>query len=259
MKLRKYWEVFLFSLKSQINFLADYLFSLVSFGIFIFIFNELWEYILGEKTVVGYTKAELIWYIIIGELITCSVPKIFRKISDKIKTGEIAVLLTKPISMIDYFFDENMTCFLKVGIYLIFGILIGCFLAGPLEISGIHIVLFVISLIVAMLSQNLLQLFVGVIAFFTEENKAFNMIFQKLGFLLVFTPLEFYPEIFQKILLCLPTTYIFYVPAKIFSNHPKLEIALQFLSIEIAMMVFLWILVHILFAKGVKKINVNGG
>ena len=54
MKLKKYWEVFLFSLKSQINFLPDYIFSLVSFGIFIFIFNNLWEYILAGKEIVGY-------------------------------------------------------------------------------------------------------------------------------------------------------------------------------------------------------------
>lgn len=259
MKLKKYWEVFLFSLKAQINFLADYLFSLVSFGMFIFIFNKLWEYILAGKSILGYTKAELIWYIIIGELITCSVPKIYRNISDKIKTGEIAVLLTKPISMIDYFFAENMTCFLKVGIYLIFGIIIGCFLAGPITMSVMQVILFFISLVIAILSQILMQLLVGVIAFFTEENKAFYMIFQKLGFLLVFTPLEFYPEIFQNILCCLPTTYIFYVPAKIFSNHPETIEALQLLGVEFLMMLILWILVHALYAKGVKKINVNGG
>ena len=259
MKLKKYWEVFIFSLKSQINFWADYLFSLLSFGIFIFIFNHLWEYILAGKSVVGYTKSELIWYIIISELIVCSIPKIYKKISDKIKTGDIAVLLTKPISMIDYYFAENLTCFLKVGIYFIFGILIGWFWAGPIDINGIQISLFAVSLIIAMISQILLQLLVGVIAFFTEENKAFNLIFQKLSFLLVFTPLEFYPEIFQKILLCFPTTYIYYVTAKIFSNHPKLTLSLELLGMEILMMIILWVLVHAIYAKGVKKINVNGG
>ena len=259
MKLKKYWEVFLFSLKSQINFLPDYIFSLVSFGIFIFIFNNLWEYILAGKEIVGYNKAELIWYIIIAELIVCSVPKFYKKISDKIKTGDIAVLLTKPISMIDYFFAENITCFLKVGIYFIFGILIGLFWAGPIAMSGFQFVIFLISLIVAILSQILIELFVGVLAFFTEENKAFHMIFQKISFLLVFTPLEFYPEIFQKILLCMPTTYIYYVPAKIFSNNPEPMLILQLFGMEILVMIILWTLVHMLYLKGVKKINVNGG
>ena len=193
MKLKKYWDVFLFSLKSQLNFSVDYLFSLVSFGIFIFIFNQLWEYVLAGKDVVGYGKAELIWYIIIAELITCSTPRIYRKISDKIKTGDVAVLLTKPISVIDYFFAENMTCFIKVGIYLIFGIFIGFILAGQIEMNIVNIILFMIALIIAIISQILLQLFIGVIAFFTEENHAFYLILQKIGFLLVFTPLEIYP------------------------------------------------------------------
>lgn len=259
MKLKKYWEIFLFSLKSQINFSVDYLFSLVSFGIFIFIFNQLWEYVLAGKEVVGYSKEELIWYIIIAELITCSVPKIYKKISDKIKNGDIAILLTKPISMIDYFFVENITCFIKVGIYLIFGLFIGFVLAGQIEMSISNAILFIIALIVAIISQILLQLLIGVIAFFTEENHAFYLILQKIGFLLVFTPLEFYPEFVQKILLCLPTTYTFYVPAKIFSNHPNISVALKLLITECLMMSILWIVVHGLYRRGVKKINVNGG
>ena len=168
-------------------------------------------------------------------------------------------MLTKPISMIDYFFAENMTCFLKVAIYFVFGILIGLFWAGPIAMSGIQIIIFLISLVVAILAQILLELLVGVFAFFTEENKAFHMIFQKISFLLVFTPLEFYPEVFQKILLCLPTTYIYYVPAKIFSNHPETMVMLQLLGMEILIMIILWTLVHVLYQKGVEKINVNGG
>lgn len=259
MKLKKYWEVFVFSLKSQVNFSVDYLFSLVSFGIFIFIFNNLWEYILAGKEVVGYSKAELIWYIIVAELITCSISKIYKKISDKIKNGDIAVLLTRPISMIDYFFVENLTCFVKVGIYMIFGIFIGLVLTGPIKISIVNILLFLITLIVAIISQILLQLLIGVIAFFTEENKAFYLILQKIGFLLVFTPIEFYPENVQKILLCLPTTYVFYVPAKIFSNNPDVIFAVKLLLAECLMMIILWFVVHGLYRKGVKKINVNGG
>ena len=259
MRVKKYWEIFIFSLKAQINFFADYLFYLISFGIFIFIFNNLWEYILAGKTIVGYTKSELIWYIIISELITCSAPKFYKKISDKIKTGEIAILLTKPISMINYFLAENMTCFLRVGIYFVFGMLIGYWWAGPIHVTTIQILLFFISLIVAMVSQILLQLLVGVIAFFTEENRAFYMIFQKMEFLLVFTPLEFYPKLFQSILSFLPTTYIFYAPAKIFSNYTSTIMAVQLLIVESLMMLIIFGVVHILYAKGVKKINVNGG
>lgn len=259
MKLKKYWEVFLFSLKAQINFLPNYIFSLISFGIFIFIFNNLWEYLLVGKELVGFTKQELLWYIIVAELVTCSSPRFYNNIADMIKTGDIAVLLTKPIYLPYYFFAENVTTFIKVGIYLIFGILIGLFFAGSIEMTIVKVFLFAIALVFGILTNILIEIIIGLTAFYTEENKAVHLILQKLGFFLVFTPLEFYPDFFQKVLLCLPTTYGFYVPAKIFSNYPGLSNAIFLVGMEILMFFILMMMIYVLYKKGVKKINVNGG
>ena len=68
--MRKYLEIFKYSVKTQLTFIVDFFVSLISFGIHIIVFNELWEYILQGKEIVGYTREELIWYIIIAEFIT---------------------------------------------------------------------------------------------------------------------------------------------------------------------------------------------
>ena len=81
--MRKYIEIFKYSIKTQIKFIVDYIVSLFSFAIHIFIFNELWDYILQGKQVAGYTREELIWYIIIAEFITYSAFKIYKKIGDR--------------------------------------------------------------------------------------------------------------------------------------------------------------------------------
>ena len=56
-------------LASFLSWRESVLFSLISFTIHVFVFNELWDYILKGKDIVGYSKNELIWYIIIVVLI----------------------------------------------------------------------------------------------------------------------------------------------------------------------------------------------
>ena len=116
----------------------------------------------------------------------------------------------------------------------------------------------IIASIIGIITQILVQIFIGLLAFIMEETKGIWLIIQKLSFLLVFTPIEFYPEIVQKIFYCLPTTYMVYVPARIFVGanikHTIVLLVLEFLCLLV------WYLgCKLIYAKGVKKINVNGG
>ena len=77
-------------------------------------------------------------------------------------------------------------------------------------------------------------------------------------FFLVFTPLEFYPSIIQKIFSFLPTTYLIYAPARIFTKFNTAE-AIKLLILEILSGLVLYGIIRIMYMKGVRKINVNGG
>ena len=166
--MRKYIEIFKYSMKTQIKFIADYLISLISFAIHIFIFNELWDYILKGKQVVGYTREELIWYIIIAEFITYSSFKIYKKISEMVKNGTIANMLIRPVDFINYTIFENMSVYIKASVNLIFTIICGIILVGPIEISGLGLIFTCISCVIGIFIGILLQIFVGLISFFTE-------------------------------------------------------------------------------------------
>ena len=108
--MRRYLAVFKFNLKSELNFKVDYFFSLLSFAVHIFVFNALWDYILQGKAIAGYSKNELIWYIIVGEFIMYSIGKNnYIKISDMIKNGDVANILTKPISFMKYVIAQEAT------------------------------------------------------------------------------------------------------------------------------------------------------
>ena len=256
--MKKYFAILKYSLKTQLTFLADYLFSLISFTIHVFVFNELWDYILKGKDIVGYSKNELIWYIIIAECVTYSTLKSYKKIGDMVKQGDIANMLLKPVDIINYLFAENSSVIIKSLVNIIWAIVLGFTLAGPIQITGASIAFTFITLILGVIIGILIQIFLGILAFFTEENQSFYLVIQKLSFIVVFTPLEFYPNIVQKIFFALPTTQMIYAPAKIFTKY-NINTAVELLTVEMLSGIALYILIRVMYKKSVEKININGG
>lgn len=256
--MRKYIEIWKYSLKSKLTFLLNYMASLFSFGIHIFVFNELWDYILQGKSIIGYTKSELIWYIIVAEFIIYSFETTYTKIARMVKQGDIANMLIKPIDTIAYFTTEASANIVRVLVNAVFALFLGIIFAGPIEVSFSTIFFTIITSIIGIFTGIFIQILIGILAFFTEENKSFWLVTQKIIFFLVFTPLEFYPEIVQKILLCMPTTYMIYAPAKIFTGT-DITSAIVLIGMEILSLLIIYATLRILYKKGVKNINVNGG
>lgn len=256
--MRKYIEIFKYSLKMKMAFIADYLFSLLSYGIFILVFSQLWEYILQGKQVVGYSKPQLVWYIIVAEFVILSSNHMYKRISDMVKNGEIANMLIKPIDFIAYIFADDMSVIIKAGINMVFGIILGIFLAGPIEVTVLGVIITFIAASLSIVLGVLLQILVGLLAFYTEENRSFWLIIQKVAFLVVFTPIEFYPIWVQRILAFVPTTYMVYTPGKILV-HFETGSSSILLGLEILAGFVLIAIVRLLYRRGVKKINVNGG
>lgn len=256
--MRKYIEIWKYSLKSKLTFLLNYMASLFSFGIHIFVFNELWDYILQGKSIIGYTKSELIWYIIVAEFIIYSFETTYTKIARMVKQGDIANMLIKPIDTIAYFTTEASANIVRVLVNAVFALFLGVIFAGPIEVSFSTIFFTIIASIIGIFTGIFIQILIGILAFFTEENKSFWLVTQKIIFFLVFTPLEFYPEIVQKILHCMPTTYMIYAPAKIFTGT-DITSAIVLIGMEILSLLIIYATLRILYKKGVKNINVNGG
>ncbi len=257
--MRKYFEIFKYSIKTKINFLFDYIVLLFSFAIHVFVFNELWDYILqGKENIAGYTKPQLIWYIIIGEFIMYSCDKKYNYIAEQVKSGQIANMLIRPIDFIKYTIAENLSVFVRFAINTIFAIVLGFIFAGPVEITIGSMIITIISIAISVLMGIYIQLIIGLLAFYTEENDSFWLVTQKLMLLQVFTPLEFYPDFIQKIFLALPTTYVTYAPARIFSKFEFNQSIILLISQVIAFFIIV-IIARTLYKRGVEKINVNGG
>lgn len=257
--MRKYLAIFKFNLKTELNFKVDYFFSIISFAIHVFVFNALWDYILQGKMIDGYGKTELIWYVIVGEFLAYSIgKKNYIKVSEMIKNGDVANILTKPLSFMKYVLANEATSVVNIFVNIIFAVILGLAMAGPINVTPIQCMLFVISLVLSMMIDVLLYVFVGMLAFITEENKSFYMVISKAVLLLILTPLEFFPDVVQTILKFLPTTYIVYPAAKTLVNY-DINSTVTLMLCQILSLVFIFAITYFINLKGVKNINVNGG
>lgn len=256
--MKKYFAIFKYSLKMNLTFIYDYLFSAISYAVHLMVFNSLWDFILKDGTMYGYDRPTLIWYIVISEFITYGASRFYKKISDMVKDGTIANLLIKPMNFLMYVWFEQSADVIKIGVNAVTAVILGLTMAGPIEITVAQMIFFVIACILSFLISNAIQFIVGLIAFYIEETKSVFFIVQKLQFLLVFVPIDFYGEAIQRVLMLLPTTHMIYAPGLIFTRF-NIQTAIEAITMQLVMFGVMMAATILLYRKGVKKINVNGG
>ena len=256
--INKYLSITKYALKQKSTFKLNYFGTLLSFGLHVFVFSQLWDYALKDNLLAGYSKQELIWYLIMGEFILYSCRNLYRRIADMVKNGDIANMLIRPVNFVLYIAFEEFSNILQILINIVFAVVLGIIFAGPISISFTGIVFVIVSVTISIFMQILMQILIGLIALFTEENKAFYLILSKLQLLLVLTPLEIYPAMAQWAFYLLPITYAVYVPSKMLV-HFDINLGVQLLIMQITSMAALIGITVLLYSKGVKRLNVNGG
>ena len=71
-------------------------------------------------------------------------------------------------------------------------------------------------------------------------------------------PIEMFPEVIRPIIKCTPIFVVTYGPAKLIIDF-SFENFIQILIAQLMYLLILFFIVVILYEKGVKKLNVNGG
>lgn len=256
--MKKFIAIFKYSLKMNTTFFLNYMFRIFSFMIHVLVFNSLWDFILKDGSLYGYNKQEMILYVILTEFMTYGSARFYDKISNMVKDGTISNMLIRPMNFLAYFAAEDSANIVKIFVNAVVATVLIVVYCGTKVFTATGILLGMISCLLGFIVAIFIQLILGLVAFYIEETKSVWFILQKLQFLLVFVPIEFYGEIVQKLLMLLPTTHVVYSPAKIFVDYQIAEgfglIGMQILMIGLLMMV-----TCIMYKKGVKKINVNGG
>lgn len=261
--MRKYFLVFKISIQNQIVYLSNFISGFVFYALIIFIFVSLWKVIYLKRGLIGgYDYRQVIWYCIITEMIMLSVGSgVFGEISSDIKSGNISSFLNKPYNYIFYNFSNSMgQTLLKLCLNAAIGVLMGMIFVGSLERFRFSNLPFMLASLFCSIFLNFFMLSViGLTAFWFEDNSAFFWILQKILFMGgMFFPVDMLPEWLKNIALVLPFSYVTYAPARLLVKFSMQEFT-GIISVQLIYITVFAAGTLLIYQKGVKALNVNGG
>ena len=262
-KLKKYSAIVRISLANALAYRANTFSRFAFYTLFIYVFMNLWQAIYKEGSVHGYSYVQMVWYLIMTELIVFSSQgnAILNRINEDVKSGAIAYGLGRPVH---YIFLQYTSTLGQVLVNLVsFGILaavLGLVFVGPLPaFSMVGLVPLVLSVALGLLMGSFFMTLIGLSAFVFEDNFALFLVYQKICFMLgVFLPVEFLPGWLQPVAKSLPFSYITWAPAKIFVGYSP-ELCLELIPRQ-AMWAAVAVAATLLcYRLAVRRLQVNGG
>ena len=263
--MKKYLYIFKSELMTNLQYTFDILVGFISYIIMIFIFLNLWKYIYSDPSEVikGYTMNQMIWYVIVTEILWMSLGgrKLCKKICSDVRSGNISYNITKPYNYVEYsLFSHLGITTLKFVLITILGIILGLlFLQTFPNHTFLSILGVLVSCFFATIINILLIVSIGLISFFIEDANPFYWLYSKLILVIgTIFPVEFFPQILQPIIKYSPIYVVSYGPAKLFVDFST-EKFIEIIVIQIIYLGIGFIIAHLFYKKGVKKLNVNGG
>ncbi len=260
--LRKYTTAGLVSLQNRMAYPAAFAGSLLTYGLFVFVFSRIWAAIYsGRAELAGYDRVMMVWYFIVAEIPAFGFGRFYYSLAEDMKSGQVAYLLTRPYGFTAYHFSQALGPALADCLVLALeGSLLGLLLGGPLPLTSVpQGAALVLSLLLAGCLQFFLQFSIAMTAFWIEENAAIFWIYQKLALVAgTFLPLEFLPRAAAAAARWTPFPYLSWAPARIAVAWEARE-ALPLLAAQAAWTAAAALLCRVVFAAGRGKITANGG
>lgn len=257
--MKKYLAFFTTVIKSELSKLNDYVGTIFGFIIHISVFCLLWEFVLGNKLLAGYTKESLIWYVIFGESIIYSYHHYFKTVSMQVENGTVAYDMSKPYNYILRIISEGLGLLPLTFALFIVGSIIGLIVAGPINISFVGIICSTIVVATSCILLLAIHIIVGLMSIWVgKDTSSIWLIVQKFMLIFAFTPIELMPKFLHIPLLCLPTTHVIYTPSKLLIDFSFSRFVKSLFVYELSAAIILLIIFIIIYLKGVKKLNVNG-
>lgn len=263
MKHEKYTAIAKMDLVQRATYIWNELGSLLTIGVILFVFTQIWTVLYGTKEVIeGFTLTQMIWYLAFTEtLMFAQAPWMIRDIGEQVRRGDIAMSLLKPYSFVGKLLSETASYFaFKFTTTGIIAFALVTNFVGPL-LFDLKILPFIgILVILSALVNFFIVVSFGLLALYLEDVGAFWWIYSKLTFILggMLVPLEVYPEWFAKWLYHLPTSYIMYYPAKLFVHFDWTLFYQALIGLIVYSFVF-GIIVSIIFTLGKRRISLHGG
>ncbi|MCZ8519233.1 MULTISPECIES: ABC transporter permease [Paenibacillus] len=262
-KVLKYAAVGQISLRNHVAYVADFLLRTIFLVIIMYIFLQLWQTTYrgeGSGTIAGYSLEGILWYILFAESLAMAFPSLTTRVEEEVKSGDVAYRLTRPLSYIGYHYASYIS---EVAVRVLVNLAVGCTLGVAVfgwPEFGLGWAGFFLVGIGAVTVNFLMNMMLALCAFWVEETRGLEFVYHKLLFTVggMLMPLELFPERLQEVCRWLPMQAVLYFPAKTAVDWQGVNLP-SMLLIQLGWIVVLTVLVSILYGRGVRKLNMNGG
>jgi ABC-2 type transport system permease protein len=197
------------------------------------------------KLILGYTLPQMIWYfagIRFFYTLIWSYPD--KELSQQILTGDMTMRLLKPVSVLKWEFAKTLAVKICCFIFeFIPSLLLYIILVFPSFMTAESFGKYLVLVLTAFVLFFLISFLLGITAFLFQNTEAMQHIkFVVINILAgASMPIEFFPQVFQDIILTLPFKYLYYVPTQFLLNKPETNTWLAFLEAWILQL--LWIVI----------------
>ena len=262
--MKKYFALIKIQFKDNFAYRMSTAASIIVGILQIYIFYYIWCRVYdGTDTLNQFSLVQMSTYVIFNNAIYKLMEfGITLRISDMVKSGEIATKLTKPIGFIPSLFFESIGSLTASIFTMILPILIFCiiFLDIFVQTNPLANLMFIGSVILAILISIYVDIIFGLLTFWTENGWGLRVIRQALVKLFsgAVVPLAFLPEWFNRICDILPFKTLIDVPIKIYLFGVDNE-AIGNVLIQVLWVMVLMLFTKVLFKIIMKKIQINGG
>jgi ABC-2 type transport system permease protein len=260
----KYSAITLTNLQNQLAYVWDALNRAFFIVIIMFVFVHLWTAVYqsqGTTDIAGLTLANIIWYLLVAEMIELGKFRHDMKISEEVKDGSIAYTLIRPYNYLAYhFFNGLGETLVKMALIFLLGLPIVLYYAGLPVFNWLHLPFVILVGILALSIDFCIMSIIGLLAFVTEDVQSFRLIYQKFVFILggLMIPLDFLPDWLHNIARVLPFNLTTYAPAKLFVAFSWQQFG-QIILLQLLWLTILGGLLYRQYRWATQRLAVNGG
>lgn len=210
---------------------------------------------IGFRDMVAYTTMSFL----LGILTQSNIAS---ELSEKVKTGMIAIDLIRPISLKWYLFWQQLSANLFQCLFIAVPIMISAFVLWPYSIPiGINLLMAFVSSILAVILIFYFQYTVGLLVFWFKDGTYASMLIN--GLMELFSgrkiPLWFYPAVLASICEYLPFQFMVYEPIAILLNYYERSEMISIVALQIVWILFFMVLEKIIWKRLQTHIEVQGG
>lgn len=276
---KKYMEYFKIGFKTSVEYKSYILGALITPAFMGFFFYFIWSYIYDVRfqaaiedgtftgifpnfTIGGFTFEEMLVYLLIGLLFqTARSSQLADMISEKIRSGDVAIFLCRPVSFSKSLLFEGIGA--KVVNLVVFSMLlvIMTILINLPTPAWQILLLFFMYAILMILFDIIVYVMIGGLSFWFVEIWGIKASIEQVLWILSgrVLPLSLFPQVMQTILAFTPFLYLEFTFASLYLGKLTISEAFQAMGIFIFWIILMLVGVWYLYKKGFEKVSSFGG